>query len=545
MVYKRKMWFGTVAIILMISVLLLYYAHMVGATETQEKVYRCILYMGRNSGKVVFSLQAELQYQVPVHIDSWEKDGEQWLFLPAVFRGQEVYFGKENFVLEEGELVLPCGDREEERIQILFGSEIPCGWINTESGSLQFLKESKENQEKGSLCFIAADGTQEYAGELKKVKIRGNATRLQPKSPFRIRLSRNVSLAGLGSSENYVLLAEYGDISLMRNKAAMELAGRTTELYEPDGIHMDLYVNGEYMGVYLLCEGISIGTNRLELTDLEAETDRVNQETLEKYAMFQEISGEDTLAKGYEIPRNPENITGGYLLELEYPNRYEGQETTGFRTDRDRSLVIKEPSCASREQVGYIREQFQQVEDAMYAEDFHAWSEGPGLEELADMESLVHKYLMDEICMNTDLWTSQFLYRDRNEEKFHFGPVWDYDMAFGHYDAGFSPEEFYANQHIWYERVYEYPVFQELLKEQYENDCLPILRELTDQKIPEWEELLSDSARMNFIRWNIEEIYARNSVMCTGESFEECVEELRNFIDVRTGFLTFWWLERP
>ena len=539
--YKRKMWFGTAAIITMISVLLLRYTHAVGAKEAQ----RCVLYIRRDNGEVVFSLCAELQYDMPVCVDSWEKDGEYWLFLPAVFRGREVLFGQESLVLEEGSLVLSCEDGKEEKVHILFGSEIPCAWMNTESGMLQFLKESKENQERGSLCFVAADGTQEYAGELKKVKIRGNATRLQPKSPFRIRLDHSASLAGLGNSDDYVLLAEYGDISLMRNKLAMELAGQTTELYEPDGMYMDLYVNGEYMGVYLICEGISVGMNRLEITDLEAETDKINRKALKEYAAFQDVSGEDTMAKGYEIPRNPENIPGGYLLELEYRDRYEGQETTGFRTDRGRSLVIKEPSYASREQVDYIREQFQQVEDAMYAEDFHVWPEGPGLDEVADMESLVHKYLIDEICMNTDPWTSQFLYKDRDEEQFHFGPAWDYDMAFGHYDTGFSPEEFYVNHHIWYEPVYDDPIFQELLKEQYENDYLPVLKALVEQKIPEWKEILLDSACMNFVRWDIEEIYERNSIIHTGDSFEECVDELRSFIDIRTGFLTSQWLEKP
>lgn len=534
---------GTLAAILILSLGLLFCVRMEANTvNRQTAVQDCILYTARRDGTEGISLYAELRGDAVLWINGWEKDGQQWLFLPAMLKDQKALFRSGTVKLQEGGQTVQREDGEAVEIQILFGSEIPFASLDTESGSLQFLKESKENREKGNLCFVGADETLEYAGGLKKVKIRGNATRLQPKSPFRIKLESGASLAGLGKSENYVLLAEYGDISLMQNKTAMELANRTTDLFEPDGEHIDLYVNGDYMGVYLLCEGISIGENRLEIEDLGYETELFNENELEHYAAFAEMDGEDTLAKGYEIPRNPKDISGGYLLELEYHGRYEGEETTGFRTAADWSLVVKEPSCASREQVFYIREKFQQAENAMYADDWTDPETGKTLEELVDMESFVHKYLIDEICMNTDPWTSQFLYKNKEEDRFYFGPVWDYDMAFGHYDTGFSPEEFYGNWHIWYGEVYENPGFQRILGEEYEKNYLPVLEELVDTKLQEWADQLSDSARMNFTRWNIEDIYSRNSIAYTGDSFEECVDSLRNFIERRTEFLSSEWM---
>lgn len=544
--HKRVMQLGAVSAILISAFVLFFFGHMgTGMPEEKMTLRECVLCMTQNDGSDGIALRATPENHVPLWINGWEKDGQWWLFLPSVFQEQEVLIGDRTAFLEEGELLLTAEDGEPLKVQILFGSEIPFAFLDTESGNLQFLQESKENREKGSLYFVGKDRSLEYAGRLSKVKIRGNATRLQPKSPFRFRLESERSLAGLGASEDYVLLAEYGDISLMQNKAAMELANRTTDLYEPDGEHIDLYVNGNYMGVYLLCEGISIGNNRLEISDLEQETDLQNALDLEAYEAFEEVSGEDTMAKGYEIPHNPEDITGGYLLELEYHGRYEGEETTGFRTAQDWSLVIKEPDHASREQVMYIRERFQRAEDAMYASDWKNPDTGQPLEELVDLESFVHKYLLDEICMNTDPWTSQFLYKDREDDVFHFGPAWDYDMAFGHYDTGFSPEEFYGNWHIWYSEVYDYPKFQEILKEEYAASYLPVLKELTDKKIPEWEEEIRDSAQMNFTRWDIEEIYGRNSIVRTGDSFEACVESLRDYIRHRTGFLSSQWLENP
>lgn len=543
---KCLMQLGAVSAILISAFGLLLYGHTKsGMGEEKAAIQECVLCMTQKDGSEGISLRTTLQENVPLWINGWEQEGQWWLFLPAMFREQEVLAGDETVVLEEGELYFTAEDGETREIQVLFGSDIPFAWMDTESGNLEFLQESKENREEGSLYFVGADRTLEYAGHLPKVKIRGNATRLQPKSPFRFRLEEKTSLAGLGASKDYVLLAEYGDISLMRNKAAMELANRTTDLYEPDGEHMDLYVNGDYMGVYLLCEGISIGENRLEIADLEQETDFQNARELEDYGTFAEVSGEDTAAKGFEIPQNPEDITGGYLLELEYHGRYEGEETTGFRTGQDWSLVIKEPDHASREQVMYIRDQFQRAEDAMYAPDWKNPDTGQPLEELVDLQSFVHKYLVDEICMNTDPWTSQFLYKDKGDDVFHFGPMWDYDMAFGHYDVGFSPEEFYGNWHIWYSDVYDYPKFQEILKEEYDSSYLPVLKELADTKLSEWEESIEASARMNFTRWNIEEIYNRNSITYTGGTFGECVDALRDYIRKRTEFLSSQWLENP
>lgn len=534
---------GALTAILILSLGILICVRMAAGTEKKKAVIqKCVLYETREDGTEGISLYVRFSGGADFRINGWEREGRQWLFLPFVLRDRQALFWDGTLALQEGEHTLKKDDGEAVEVQILFGSEIPFASMDTESGGLQFLQESKRNREKGSLCFVGADRTLEYAGILNKVKIRGNATRLQPKSPFRIKLESDTSLAGLGESRDYVLLAEYGDISLMQNKAALELANRTTDLYEPDGEHIDLYVNGDYMGVYLLCEGISIGENRLEIADLGYETELLNDRALEFYDTFAEIDGEDTLAKGYEIPQIPKDITGGYLLELEYHGRYEGEETTGFRTDEDWSLVIKEPQYASREQVSYIREKFQQAENAMYAEDWTDPKTGQKLEEIVDLKSFVHKYLMDEICMNTDLWTSQFLYKDKGDDLFHFGPVWDYDMAFGHYDTGFSPEEFYGNWHIWYGEVYENPAFYEMLKEEYRNVFLPVLKELTDTKLKEWESRISDSARMNFMRWDIDEIYSRNPVTHTGDTFEECVDSLRDYLEKRTEFLSSEWL---
>lgn len=547
--YKRWMSEAvTLAVILFVSASLLLYGNVQGkniADVSESQRYFFELYGDRG-----VSLVGCLRECQEIRINSWEKDGQEWLFLPAFFRGKEVDCGGCDVILKDGLQIIRVVDQvsKEEReveCQILFGSEISFAYLTTESGTVEKLKESDSAKESGYMCMISPDGSVDYAGNLSKVKIRGNSTRFQPKIPFRIQLSEPASLAGLGNSRDYVMLAEYGDISLMQNRCALELANRTTDCYEPDGAYIDLYVNGEYVGIYLLCEGVILGENRLDIADLEYETALLNGGNLKWSEPFSQQDGEHTEKKGYEIVNNPEDISGGYLLELEYSGRYEGEENTGFRTDRDWALVIKEPGYASREQVDYIKEVFQRVENAMYAPDWIDADSGQPLEDLVDLESFVHKYLVDEICLNTDLWTSQFLYKARNDDRIYFGPVWDFDMAFGHYDMGYAANEFYANYHIWYEAVYTCPEFRDLMTEEYKERYLPVLQELANERLDEWRDLLQDSARMNFTKWDIGEIYVRNSIINTGESFEECVDSLKEFLKQRTEFLNREWLENP
>ena len=90
------------------------------------------------------------------------------------------------------------------------------------------------------------------------VKVRGNWTTAYNKKPLRIKFETKQSMLGLndgGEYKNWLLLAEYKDFSMLRNKTALQLAGEILGkdgYYASDSQLVEVTINGEYWGVYLL-----------------------------------------------------------------------------------------------------------------------------------------------------------------------------------------------------------------------------------------------------------------------------------------------------
>ena len=114
-----------------------------------------------------------------------------------------------------------------------------------------------------------------------QVKVRGNYTSVYPKRPIRIKFEEKQAMCGVnGGAEfkNWVLLADYRDTSLLRNPLAFTLAkslySARPDLYSADFRPVEVYLNGEYQGVYLLTEQQEVKEHRVDLP--EREEDEVN-----------------------------------------------------------------------------------------------------------------------------------------------------------------------------------------------------------------------------------------------------------------------------
>ena len=438
-------------------------------------------------------------------------------------------------------------------LEIRYSSGIASMFIETESGSLDYLHEEKEHCESGAYTLLAGRGDLYYSGKLEEIRCRGNASwEDTDKKSYQIDLVEKKGFFGMGEEKQWILLANAFDQTLLRNTVALTIAEELGLTFTPDSEHVDVYANGEYIGNYLLTEKIEIGKERVNITNLEEKMEEMNYgKDLGEYEFFMEQQGRLFSTKGYRIERQPEDISGGYLLEIEMSDRY-GLEASGFITSRMQPVVFSSPKYASYEQVSYIAERYQDFEDAVFSQDGYSPYTGAHFSDYIDMNSFARKYLVEELTKNLDAaFTSQFFYKpdDSVSTKFFAGPAWDYDKAIaasGITSEGIDlhdPNGLYAavqtkDSDIWY-ALYKQEEFQNLVIEIYEEELESLVRGMAEKRIETYGEVILDSAMNNAIRWQI--FSDEMTIEGKGSEYRERVAELSEFLNRRLDFLNQEW----
>ena len=308
--------------------------------------------------------------------------------------------------------------------------ELPIISITTATGR----DVTSKDEYMGAVVSMCNTGSVDYelSGVTAEIRGRGNGTWEYPKKSYRLKFERKQNLMGLGTDEHrsWILMANHADRSMLRNYLAIDLANRLEGIgYNNNATHVALYLNGEYRGVYLLAEQIEVDAARVDI-------------------------GTETLS-------DPEAEDAGFLVELdeyaEEPNRFyiDGQP---FEIKSD---ILNEKQ--RRYIIGYIGD----VHDAIMAGDKEA------LDALADLDSFVDGYLLEEFFKNIDAGWSSFYMHKKPGEKMVFGPFWDFDLSSGNnisLDGGawdgiyVGRKSGMSQEHIWYITITQYEWFTDLVK---------------------------------------------------------------------------------
>ncbi len=341
----------------------------------------------------------------------------------------------------EGEACLLTFESGETRVSftLLRGEALGSAWLVSSDGKKgrSYVEEDKDRKVKGvSFALLRPDGSPVWAGELKNIKGRGNSTWAYPKKPYQIKLSEKADLLETGEAAEkeatWILLANYADESLLRNQFTFGLAADFGLPYIPHCVSVDLYYDGEYRGVYLLCEKTEISKGRVALHDLEGDIETANPDVEEPAAL---PGAAGTLPGGlvyWYIPglAAPEDLRGGYLLELDYPARAM-EETAWFCTEGGQYVAVKNPEALPEEAMVYIADLYQRFERAVFAGGADPIT-GAKVWELCDLDSLARCFLLLELSMDNDAFlSSTYFYKPQEEEKLYAGPVWDFDTGYG------------------------------------------------------------------------------------------------------------------
>lgn len=453
-------------------------------------------------------------------------------------------------------VTLTCNDKSY-NVTEMKGS-LPAVFINTDSGSLANVHSDKEYKDSGKILIVDEIGTVQYDGELDYLKGRGETTWNGEKKPYNIKLAKKADLFGMGDAKKWSLLANGADSSLIRNPLSYKMSQLLGNDTTSDTQLIDLYINGNYAGVYLLTEKVEIGKNRVDINDLEAATEKVNDKDLEKYPLAGDQDSEKPNTYQYvDIPNNPEDITGGYLMELEKSMRYP-REASGFVSARNQFVVLKSPEYATKEQVEYIRGYYQEMEDALYSGTGYN-SLGKYYTEYIDVDSFARTYIVQEFAENFDGCNSSFFIYKDIDGKLTAGPAWDFDIGYAESPSlntqlnnvtnKGDPNSLYI-QHCYIQDVcpnhfsflaqlFSHNDFQELVQKIWNEEFGSVYNTLQDF-IDSVAEEAHESVVLNSYRWGT---FGRGSSDDIIAAYERKADFMRSYVVQRYDYLSYAYSE--
>lgn len=438
------------------------------------------------------------------------------------------------------------------------GSYLPALFLTVDADELDAVNQSKNNEiTEGHVTFVEEDGSVVYNDGLTSFHGRGNNTFSYRKKPYQLKLEEKTDFCGMGAGKTWLLLANWIDLSLLRNQIVLDLC---QEIGIPSAVEckpVDLYINGNYNGLYLLTEKIQINKARINITNLEEENELLNGENMTAYGTFDEETPDLLSIRGYELPEDPDDITGGYILEMEKSYRYRENIDNGFKTSGSICVTIKEPSQASRAQVLYIGNLFNDFHNAIRAKDGANPDTGIHYSEYIDVSSFARKFLIEEFSKNYDAQaSSQFFYKDSDDvdTRIYAGPCWDYDLSMGNirngsfYNGSLPTGEYVtasASKANLYWLLNKHDDFNEALKNEYNAHMRLALQVITGKaeapegcyvkSFDEYVAAIEDSAAMNFARWpagNVKGYYTGS-----GRNFKDSCKYLLNWMTKRLNYM--------
>jgi len=250
-----------------------------------------------------------------------------------------------------------------------------------------------------------------------KIRGRGNTTWGQPKNPYKVQFANDASFAaiadvlGMKKQRNWALLADYFDRSLMRNKLALSMGSSGVFAdglkWTPSGQHLEVWLNDDYVGVYLLTEDIRIDPARLALHKMSADP-----------------------AKG--------EVDGGYIVEVDFRlDCYQGADLNlALVTPEGMSICVDTPDeeAITPAQLAYIKGLLLDVEATLYRDT---------RVDRMNLPSFTAWYLLQETMRNNDaiMISSDFMWKDTaaaanpGDRLLNMGPIWDFDRSAGNVDT--------------------------------------------------------------------------------------------------------------
>ncbi len=356
-----------------------------------------------------------------------------------------------------------------------------------------------------------------------EVRYRGHSSRLFDKRSYAVTFTesdrttkRDLDVLNMGKESDWILNGPFLDKTQIRNYLSMNVIGQFMQ-YVPDVRFCELFVNGEYQGIYLLMETVKYGEDRVSLTPSDSRTSATS------YIVQRDWGQAD----------NPSNITdlfdetyvvSGTYLDLIYPN--------------EMSVTI--------DQREWIASDLNSIEKSLYSYDYD--TENHGYWTVLDVDSFVDYAIVNELTLNIDAGSySTFYYRDVRG-KLAIGPVWDFNNAYDNYtEESVAELGFLMNEKPFYYMLFKDEKFVGQVISRYRELRSSYLSdEALSSYIDEVVAYLGPAIDRNFQVWGYTfdaSALGADSKLSpedrNPESYDEAVDDLKDAIELRGE-----WLDR-
>jgi hypothetical protein len=405
--------------------------------------------------------------------------------------------------------------------------------INTLGGEI--LDEPKI---ASALTVLLGDSTQ-YAGNI-GIEIRGESSQYFEKKSYGIETwdknynDLDYKLAGLPKEEDWILYGPYSDKSLIRNKIIYNISNKMG-MYASRTRNVELYINNDYKGFYILMEKIKRDKNRVNIKKLE--NNDIDEEL---------ISG------GYIIKIDKSDLVDNSFNDF---NSFSSRYDVNGSLQGDKKILFNyeypKPEEINPSQKKYIIDYVNEFEKSLSSSNFSDINNG--FRKFIDDKTFIDFFILNELSNNVDGYRlSTYLHKERNE-KLKIGPIWDFNLSFGNADYcggdrfdvwtyKFNercPGDFWSVP-FWWKKFLEDEVFVSNLKIRWFELRSDLLSDqsLEDMVNKEFDLLYfkTEAAKRNFNKWKILENYIWPNSYVGGNYYNE-IEFLKNWIKNRTIWL--------
>ena len=313
---------------------------------------------------------------------------------------------------------------------------------------------------------------------------------------------------GFAKAKSWTLLANHGDKTMIRNALTYDLGRFMGMPFCPAAKFVDLYLNGQYGGTYQISDQVQVHKNRVEVD-------------------------EDT----------------GWLLEVANENSREEPYITSSRYGIIFNIKNPDDGMLTLDRRIAIGQWISRFETAVASADF--MNPEKGYRAFIDEHDFVNWYVAAELTGNIDALYSIYMYKEAEEEKIHFGPLWDLDLGYDN-----SSERSLLRSMEAYLGLWNRP-FEKVLKRMWQDPwfakaCNDRLQELVDnglqqyliQHIDSLRDAIFQTQAQNFRKWRIDQQVYDWEKHSYYRNYDSYIADLKNFVNIHIPYLQQAFAER-